>query len=48
MMSTTSERLLVKYLLDTNFILGMLKATPEVLALVGNAVAIFSASEFLS
>ena len=27
----------VKYLLDTNFILGMLKSTPEVLALVGSA-----------
>jgi len=27
----------VKYLLDTNFILGMLKSTPEVLAVVGNA-----------
>lgn len=25
----------VKYLLDTNFILGMLKSTPEVLAMVG-------------
>lgn len=27
----------VKYLLDTNFILGMLKSTPEVLAVVGSA-----------
>ena len=27
----------VKYLLDTNFILGMLKSTPEVLAMVGSA-----------
>lgn len=27
----------IKYLLDTNFILGMLKSTPEVLAMVGNA-----------
>ena len=27
----------VKYLLDTNFILGMLKSTPEVLAMVRNA-----------
>lgn len=26
----------VKYLLDTNFILGMLKSTPEVLAVVGS------------
>lgn len=26
----------VKYLLDTNFVLGMLKSTPEVLALVSN------------
>ena len=25
----------IKYLLDTNFILGMLKATPEVLSLLG-------------
>ena len=27
----------VKYLLDTNFILGMLKSTPEVLVMVGSA-----------
>jgi predicted nucleic acid-binding protein len=27
----------VKYLLDTNFILGMLKSTPEVLAVVGSS-----------
>ena len=27
----------VKYLLDTNFILGMLKSTPEVLAMVDSA-----------
>ena len=26
----------IKYLLDTNFILGMLKSTPEVLAVVGS------------
>jgi predicted nucleic acid-binding protein len=26
----------INYLLDTNFILGMLKSTPEVLAVVGN------------